>query len=66
MRTRVFRTLAGALAILFGWFLMTADLSARPIREVVGFWAIGIVFGAFALFGSAPADRLLGTSSATD
>ena len=59
MRTRVFRVLAGVLAVLFGWFLLTADHSARPVREVVGFWAIGVAFMAFALFGTEPAERLL-------
>lgn len=59
MRSRVFRVLAGLLAVLFAWFLATADHSGRPTRELVGFWVVGLAFGTFALFGTAPAEQLL-------
>ena len=60
MRSLVFRLLAGAVAAGIGWLLIVADGGRRPARDVFWFGAIGVVFGLFALFGSAPADRLLG------
>src|SRR5262245_8687195 len=59
MRTVVLRVLAGLLAVLWVWGLTASDLSARPLRELVGFWAVGLAFAAFALFGTEPAERLL-------
>ena len=59
MRSRIFRALAGILSASFVWFLITVDQSGRSVRELVGFWAIGLTFGAFAIFGAEPAERLL-------
>ncbi len=60
MRTRLFRVLAGGLAVAIGWLLIVADGGRRPIRELFWFAALGVVFGLYSLFGSAPADRLIG------
>jgi hypothetical protein len=60
MRTRVFRILAGLLAVLTACFLTLADLSGRSLRELVGFVLVGVTFMLFALFGSRPADWWLG------
>lgn len=59
MRSRIFRALAGILSASFVWFLIAADQSGRSLRELVGFWAIGLTFGAYAIFGAEPAERLL-------
>ena len=59
MRNRVFRFLAGALAMAIGWLLIVADGGRRPFREMFWFAVLGAAFGLFALFGSAPADRLI-------
>jgi len=60
MRSIVFRILAGLLATVFGWFLLTADLSKHSLTAQVGFWVIGIAFAASALFGEASAVKWLG------
>ena len=58
MRTRVFRVLAGFLAPAFAGLLLTGD--PRTPREVFGIAVVATAFGVFALFGTAPAERLLG------
>jgi hypothetical protein len=60
MRTFVFRFLAGLLAVLFGWFLTMGHHADLSLRKLVAFWAICLLFGIFALFGPASAERFLG------
>jgi hypothetical protein len=59
MRTKVFRVLAGLLALLFLGFLLFGDHTGRTLRELVGFWTVCCLFGLFALFGTEPAERFL-------
>jgi len=60
MRTRVFRILAGLLAILIVWSLTMAERPDRSLRELVGTWVVVVVFALFAVFGAKPADWLIG------
>jgi hypothetical protein len=48
MRTRIFRILAGLLAVLIVWFLTMADHSGRSVRELVGFGIVAVTFALFA------------------
>ncbi len=57
MRTKIFRVLAGLLALLFLGFLLFGDQTSRTLRELVGFWTICCAFSLFALFGTEPAER---------
>ena len=57
MRTKIFRVLAGLLALLIFGFLLLGDHSGRTLRELVGFCTICCVFGLFTLFGTEPAER---------
>ncbi len=60
MRSLVFRVLAGVVAVGIGWLLLVADGGQRPAHEVFRFGSVGAIFGLFALFGPAPAERLMG------
>ena len=57
MRTRVLRVLAGFLAPAFAGLLLFGD--PQPPRRTLGTAVMATVFGVFALFGTAPAERLL-------
>ena len=58
MRTRVLRVLAGFLAPAFAGLLLFGD--PQPPRQILGTAVMATVFGVFALFGTVPAERLLG------
>lgn len=59
MRTRVFRILAGLLAVLFVWALSIGDHSRFSWREWAGYVMITVLFSLFALLGPQSADRWL-------
>lgn len=57
MRTRVFRILAGSLAVLFVCVLFVGDRSKWSWRELAGFGIITVLFTLFAVLGPQAADR---------
>ena len=52
MRTAVFRTLAGLLAVLLAAFLVFGDVGGWRARKLVGAWAVTIGFALFAAVGA--------------
>jgi hypothetical protein len=56
MRTRVFRILAGLLAVLFVCVLFIGDQSQWSWRELAGFGIITVLFTFFAVLGPQAAD----------
>ncbi len=61
MRSRIFRVLAGLLAVAFAWLPLVAEDGQLPLRRAFWIGAMAVVFGLFALFGPGPAERLLGS-----
>jgi hypothetical protein len=59
MRSRIFRVLAAVIAVLFLWFLLTADHANRSTRELFLFSGIAVMFAVFAMFGTAGAERFM-------
>jgi hypothetical protein len=57
MRTAVFRVLAGLLAV---GFVFAMFVWANVARHAVLTSMIAVVFGVYAAFGTAPAERMLG------
>jgi hypothetical protein len=60
MRTAVFRVLAGLLAVGFVSAMFVADVGQMSLRHAVLEGMIAVVFGVYAAFGTAPAERMLG------
>ena len=59
MRSRIFRIVAGLLAVVFIWVVCIADAGQMPLRQAVLAGVIGVAFGLYALLGNDPAERLL-------
>jgi hypothetical protein len=60
MRTAVLRLLAGLLAPLFGWVLLTGRFAGRPLVEQVGAGVVAVGFALYAVVGPGPAEWWLG------
>jgi hypothetical protein len=56
MRHVVFRSLAGLLAVLI---VLAIIAGHPPLRQLVGYIVLAVLFAAFALFGNGAADSIL-------
>ena len=58
MRQIVLRSVAGILAALFAWMLVTQSF---PLRQLFGFIVVTVLFAAYAILGNGMADEMLGS-----
>lgn len=59
MRDVIFRILAGVLAVGLAVGLIFGDRSEQSVRVLAAFWAVAVVLGAFAVFGTRAAEHVL-------